>query len=462
LIGGRAAGEGDEASSLSPVGGTPIQRTRLLSDGERARLFASPVENTPLAPDELRAFCARLHAALCELSGPLHETLPLETGFTARDCAELSAASLDYVRDFPREVLGDVSAKGAAFCRYDVAGRVRTIRLARAPWGTVAVILPQNAFLLLALTCLLNALAEGNRVILRAPLGSARSAALLNVALRRCDVGWRVSVVLTSAKEFVAGLHASPEPGLLHYLGGTRHAASLLGGSFGAGKACLIDGEGNGWVWVGPDADLDAAAETLTVGATRYNGQTCTSVNGALVDPDVYDALRDRLVARWDALRCGDPLVDESVDVGPVFDEAQAAWCEERVRECGGTVLCGGARTGNLLAPTLAERPDPRSLLVREGLFGPALWVAPATADEFGARWRTNRFPLCAGVLSPSADPADWLPRLPNVARLSLNGDPSVEHLFEPWGGYGASGTNPVGAWRDKYARVVQVDAPAD
>ena len=59
----------------------------------------------------------------------------------------------------------------------------RQIRLVPSPWGTVVVILPQNAFLILAVTTLLNALAAGNRVILRAPLQSARSAALLSVVL---------------------------------------------------------------------------------------------------------------------------------------------------------------------------------------------------------------------------------------------------------------------------------------
>jgi hypothetical protein len=42
-----------------------------------------------------------------------------------------------------------------------------------------------------------------------------------------------------------------------------------------------------------------------------------------------------------------------------------------------------------------------------------------------------------------------------------MNGDPSIEAVFEPWGGYPASGINPVSVWMEKYTRVVALDEPA-
>ncbi len=229
------------------------------------------------------------------------------------------------------------------------------------------MILPQNAFLVLALTCLLNALAAGNRVILRAPLGSARSAALLGVALEQArPPGESVSVVLAQAPAFVQALYRAPGPCLLHYMGeSSRHAPRILAEAFENGKAAVIDGEGNAWVWVGDDVDVDAAADTLTAGALRYNGQTCTSVNGAIVHLAVYPALR--AASRSAGAACaGNPLTDD-VQVGPALDEAQAQWCERRIAESGGAVLCGGRRRGNLLAPTLVEKTAAR----RAGAGGP-------------------------------------------------------------------------------------------
>jgi glyceraldehyde-3-phosphate dehydrogenase (NADP+) len=157
----------------------------------------------------------------------------------------------------------------------------------------------------------------------------------------------------------------------------------------------------------------------------------------------------------------GNPIIAD-VDVGPLLDEEQAKWCQQQLEQSGGHILCGGGRDGNLLHPTIVEHPAPHSSLVREGLFGSGLWITAGTRDEFVSWWRHNQYPLCAGVLDPAADAAWWLARLPNVARLVVNGDPSVEHIFEPWGGYPASGMNVVGAWHEKYQRVVSVDEAAD
>ena len=124
-------------------------------------------------------------------------------------------------------------------------------------------------------------------------------------------------------------------------------------------------------------------------------------------------------------------------------------------------MLAGGSRDGNLLAPTLAAEPREDSELVSHGFFGAALWLAPGDIDRFAALWRRNRYPLCAGVLTRSGDPQRYLHGLPGVARLVVNGDPSVEYMYEPWGGYPASGANAVSYWHRKYLRTVQVDCPA-
>jgi hypothetical protein len=81
--------------------------------------------------------------------------------------------------------------------------------------------------------------------------------------------------------------------------------------------------------------------------------------------------------------------------------------------------------------------------------------------NSFTTLWRTNRYPLCAGVLTRSRVLKEYLDRMPGLARLTVNSDPSVEYLYEPWGGYPGSGTNPVSYWHRKYLRTVQVDCPA-
>jgi acyl-CoA reductase-like NAD-dependent aldehyde dehydrogenase len=264
-------------------------------------------------------------------------------------------------------------------------------------------------------------------------------------------------VVLVSARTFLTAVRESAEPILVHYLGSSAHAPDILSTCFQSGNQAIIDGEGNTWVWVDEDVPMDYACDVLTGGAIRYNGQTCTSINGAMIHPAIYDRLRVQLAARWQDLAYGNPL-ECNVDVGPLMDEAQAEHCLHQIESSGAEILAGGCRSGNLMTPTLAAEPREDSALVSEGLFGCALWIAPGNADRFAELWRRNRYPLCAGVLSGSDRTQSLLRRLPNLARLTVNGDPSIEYMYEPWGGYPASGVNPVSHWHQKYLRTVQID----
>jgi acyl-CoA reductase-like NAD-dependent aldehyde dehydrogenase len=460
FIWGARGGCGEAIEQHSPIDGSLLQRAHLLDESEMERLLTPRPALASIAPRDLWRFCGRLRAALRDLSQPLLEATRWETAFIRADSEELLHGSLDYVANF-RSYLQSVEYTPAPPVEYSASSQARRIRLVPCAWGTVVVILPQNAFLLVAITCLLNALATGNRVILRAPLQAARSAALLATALEMAGPPQEAaSVVLVRAREFVAAVQRSPLPCLLHYMGSSQHAPQILSESFTRGKAAIADGAGNVWLWVGEDAPVEESVDILTNGALRYSGQTCTSINGALIHPAIYPQVRDLLRQRWNALRAGNP-VTEDVRIGPLFDEAQAMWCERQIGESDGGILCGGRRAGNLLSPTLVDNPSPRSSLVTEGLFGPALWIAPGDREAFVTRWRQNQYPLCAGVLSPSTDAVWWSSSLPNLARLVVNGDPSVEHIFEPWGGYPASSANKVSAWREKYQRIVSVDEPA-
>lgn len=452
------SGSGEWAEQLSPIDGSLVQKVRLMDESELARLLR-PNHFAGTGPEPLAEFCSRLHDELTRVYPQILEATQWETAFTHADCKEMVLASLEYVRDFPR-YLGSLRPLQSEVLEYNDGGMCRRIELTEMPWGTVAAILPQSAFLFLAVTCLLNALATGNRVILRSPLQSARSAMLLGSAIERADPpAGSVAVAMISARTFVSAVCASTEPCLVHYLGSSRHAPDLLSTCFTAGRQAIIDGEGNAWVWVDEDVPLDRACDVLISGSLRYNGQTCTSINGAVIHPTIYDNLRDLLVRRWSEVRYGSPL-DPETQVGPLQDSAHARHCLGRIEESGAAVLAGGNCLENLMSPTLASEPADDSLLVSEGLFGPALWITSGDIDRFTALWRRNRYPLCAGVLTGSDAQVSKALQLPNLARLVVNGDPSVEHIYEPWGGYPGTGVNSVGHWHRKYLRPIQTDRP--
>jgi len=444
LVWGKESGSGEVMQSASPLG-TTIQEFRALSEADLAELFAP---QPPFEPFDIVGPCQRLAEMLDADRTVDLESMRLVNGFNREDCREMLDGAIQLLREF--DPAHSPLAKSVPFGD-------RRLDLHRVPWGAVAVVLPQNAFLILGLTCLLAGLSTGNRVILRAPTVAGRSAGLLARLLVEAGFDPRAfSVVACDARQFLAALLKSPTRPLLHFLGSSRRAGGLFTQTFDAGCPCIIDGDGNVWVYVDADYDPNLAAEQLWQGAIRYSGQTCTSVNGVVVHPAIDSAFRARLrdlVATSKASRDGE-------GIGPLFTVEQAAYFEEAIRDSGGRMGRNGNLSENLMPGTLIEDPDWNSAIVREGLFAPALWVRTGDYEEFKKRWPTNKFPLGAGIMSGTVSAQAAAADLAGVARVVMNGDPSIEHVLEPWGGYPSSGLNPVGPWVDKYTRVVQIDRP--
>jgi acyl-CoA reductase-like NAD-dependent aldehyde dehydrogenase len=404
---------------------TPILLRELTPD-----LFAGRGRNASDAEVIARNLASSLEARYHDLVALCQS----ETGIALQDAEESIAGCVAFLRSFEH--------RDAEVIRVPATGD-RRVEIYAAPWGTVIAILPQNAFLFLGLVCMVHALDCGNRVVLRVPSGSRGTASILADCLVGID---GVTLADINAKDLLDAFFASPTPGLVHYFGGSGRIPDLMERAFRAGKGLIADGEGNTWVYVAEGTDPASAADILCSGAIRYNGQTCTSVNGAVIHPSIYDDVLQSLVGRIKA-----------ASAGPLSDQKSAEWCVEIIGKAGGEVVVGGQQEGARLEPTLVVGPDFGSTLVKEGVFGPSLWVAPGGEEVFRELWPSNRYPLCAAVLGPLVEPSDWT-GLGNLARLVVNGDPSLEDPLEPWGGYPSSGNSRVSHWHEKYWRTVQVD----
>ena len=188
---------------------------------------------------------------------------------------------------------------------------------------------------------------------------------------------------------------------------------------------------GNAAVVVHSDADLDDAASRVAAGAFGYAGQSCISVQRALVQKDVFEAFRTKLLAKTAALAVGDPL-DAKTDVGPMIapEEAAraAAWIEEAVAG-GAQVLAGGTRTGSVV---LAD--DPRGHVARhEGRGAGSL--------------RADRDALVLRHVGGGAPPRERLEVRPAGRRSSRTTSARIQRAFDVLE-VGAVLVNDVPTWR--------------
>jgi alpha-ketoglutaric semialdehyde dehydrogenase len=211
----------------------------------------------------------------------------------------------------------------------------------------------------------------------------------------------------TCAAEFVKALEdAGLPPGVMNLLVGPGdevgdalvtderiHGISFTGGTE-AGKhvyeraasrmiACGLELGGKNPVIVMDDANQDLAVEGVLFGAFGTAGQRCTATSRLLLHDKIYNRFLDKLVARVEKMRLGDP-VEESTDVGPVHGASQLKkilhYIEIGKKE-GATLVTGGARAskgalarGTFVKPTIFETQH-GSRISTEEIFGPVLSV---------------------------------------------------------------------------------------
>jgi len=443
LIWGEPSGAGDEVCVHSPLGG-PLQSVQLLSCAELSRLFSY---RPNLQAHDVTQPLNKLKALIEQERALLQEALRLETGFSLADCSEIIDGAVAFLDRFDPESHPPVTG-------YSVSDR--RIEILAVPYGTVAAILPQNAFLSMSLIVLASALAGGNRVILRVPTGCARLGPIIGQLLLQAGFSPEsFSVVFADPSAFTKACMDSRHPVLVHYMGSSDRAGALLQTAFDAGKPMLVDGEGNTHVYVHQDQDPSTVARLLWMGALRYNGQTCTSINGAILHPLIEADVRVELKRLAMQTTFG---LDDQAKVGPMLKAGQATFAVKAAAESQGVVVQQDGSTDNLLAPILVMDPDADSVLVRQGIFAPVLWVRTGNFEEFERIWNSNHYPLCAGVLANDSNVLDRAKHLAGASRIVLNGDPSLEDSMEPWGGYPPCGSNPVSDWISKYRRTVQID----
>jgi aldehyde dehydrogenase (NAD+) len=152
----------------------------------------------------------------------------------------------------------------------------------------------------------------------------------------------------------------------------------------------LLELGGNNAVIVMDDADLDQATRAIVFGAVGTAGQRCTTTRRVLAHEKIAGELTKRLVAAYQKVPIGDPLMDGTL-MGPLIDEQAVdnmMRALEAARAQGGEILCGGKRmerTGFYVEPTIVKaRAD--MPIVAEETFAPILYVMEVSSLEEAIR----------------------------------------------------------------------------
>jgi L-aminoadipate-semialdehyde dehydrogenase len=200
---------------------------------------------------------------------------------------------------------------------------------------------------------------------------------------KRNNVPEGVSCLITGGREAGEWMAADPRIPLVSATGSTR-MGKAVGAAVGVrlGRALLELG-GNNAIIISKDADLNIAIRGAVFGAVGTAGQRCTSTRRLIIHEEIYDSVKEKLIAAYQQLRIGDPL-DEKNHVGPLIDkDAVKLYLEsiERCRQEGGKILVegkllegAGYESGCYVTPCIAEVATD-SIIVQHETFAPLLYL---------------------------------------------------------------------------------------
>ncbi|MCF0053411.1 aldehyde dehydrogenase family protein [Dyadobacter sp. LJ53] len=217
----------------------------------------------------------------------------------------------------------------------------------------------------------------------KTPLTALASQNIIKTVLEENDVPEGVSCILTGGREVGEWLANDPRIALVSATGSTR-----MGKSVGEAVArrlgkSLLELGGNNAIIITPSADLNVAIPGIVFGAVGTAGQRCTSTRRIIVQAEIYEEVKQRLVKAYAQLRIGNPL-DANIHVGPLIDKeavSQYQLTVEKVKEAGGSfivepkVLNGDAfASGCYVAPCIAEVSN-KYPIVQHETFAPILYL---------------------------------------------------------------------------------------
>jgi acyl-CoA reductase-like NAD-dependent aldehyde dehydrogenase len=259
----------------------------------------------------------------------------------------------------------------------------------REPVGVVGAITPWNSPLLLLTFKLAPLLAAGNTCVVKPSEHSPASTVAFAQVLHEGGLPAGVLNVVTGWDRST-GERLASHPGVdkVAFTGSTATGVKVAQAAAANVNRVTLELGGKSPQIVFPDADLDAAANGIIAGVFAATGQTCMAGSRLIVHADVHDALVEKVVARANTIKLGDPNNPET-EMGPVANEPQyekVLGYLQTAKEEGGTFACGGeaaAEQGGLFVkPTVVTNVTAENTVVREEVFGPVVAAVTFTSEE--------------------------------------------------------------------------------
>ena len=272
------------------------------------------------------------------------------------------------------------------------------------PVGVAGQIIPWNFPLLMLAWKIAPAIATGNTVVLKPAEFTSLTALLFAELCVEAGLPAGVVNIITGDGRTGAALVAHPGVDKIAFTGSTDVGRLIRVATAGTGKKLSLELGGKSPFIVFDDADLDSVVEGVVDAIWFNQGQVCCAGSRILAQEGITARLEEKLKARMETLRLGDPL-DKAVDIGAIIAPVQL----EKIRELVRRGEEEGARMwqpswscptdGYFYPPTLFTEVAPAATVAQVEIFGPVVVMmsfrTPAEAVELA---NNTRYGLAASV----------------------------------------------------------------
>uniref|UniRef100_A0A7S1SB93 Aldehyde dehydrogenase domain-containing protein n=1 Tax=Alexandrium catenella TaxID=2925 RepID=A0A7S1SB93_ALECA len=372
----------------------------------------------------------------------------IETVDNGKAVRESMAADLPLVVDHFRYFAGVIRAEEGTATEIDV----NTVSLCiKEPLGVVGQIIPWNFPLLMAAWKIAPALAAGNCVVMKPAEQTPTSIMALMELIQDVIPAGVLNIVTGYGAEAGKALTDSKGIAKLAFTGSTATGIAIVKAAAESLIPSTVElGGKSPNIYFSSIADKDDALFDKAVeGAVLFalnSGEVCTCQSRLLVQEEIFDKFMERVVARTEAIKTGNPL-DPATMMGAQVSQAQ----HDRITNYisigmaeGAKVLTGGSvndvmKGGYYIKPTILHGNNSMRVF-QEEIFGPVTAVTTFKTEEEAIAIANNTiYGLGAGVWTRDAHQAYQVPRAIQAGRVWVN----CYHAYPahaPFGGYKKSG----------------------
>lgn len=225
----------------------------------------------------------------------------------------------------------------------------------------------------------------------KTPLCSLACQQIVSKIFKMNEVPEGVSCIITGGREAGEWVSSDQRIPLVSATGSTRMGKALASVVASRLGRSLLELGGNNAIIISEQADLDIAVLGALFGAVGTAGQRCTSTRRLIIQENIYDKVKSKLVNAYAQLKIGDPL-NEKNHVGPLIDKQAVDMYMDAIEICkkqgghfvveGGKISGQGYESGCYVKPCIAE-VEQQLEIVKHETFAPILYLLKyKTLDE--------------------------------------------------------------------------------